>query len=78
LDEGRSKDDIINLVSPRVTDALEHYPLLETPEEMLLAGGISKRQAALELGIGHATLLRQLEEYGRGDLVERRGMRVTL
>ncbi len=40
--------------------------------EMLSAGTISKRQAALRLDIGHDTLLKELEHAGRGDLVERR------
>ena len=40
--------------------------------EMLRAGNISKRQAALKLRIGHDTLLRELEHVGHGELVERR------
>ncbi len=41
--------------------------------ERLTAGTISKRQAAFKLQIGHATILRLLEEVGRGDLVNRVG-----
>jgi DNA invertase Pin-like site-specific DNA recombinase len=40
--------------------------------ERLSEGSISKRVASTQLGIGHASLLRLLEDAGRGDLVERR------
>jgi len=60
---------------PRVRDRPGFLRDFRDILERISAGGISKRQAALALRIGHATLLRLLEERCRGDLVERRGTR---
>lgn len=57
---------------PRVRDRFGWENDFRDILEMLSAGNISKRQAALRLDIGHDTLLKELEHAGRGDLVERR------
>ena len=56
---------------PKVTDRPGFKRCFGDILESLSDGSMSKRQAALYLGIGHATLLRLLEEVGRSDLVHR-------
>ena len=56
---------------PRVTDQPGFNHRFGDILEMLSGENISKRQAALRLGIGHATLLRLLEQVGGSDLVDR-------
>ena len=56
---------------PRVTDRPAFRERFGRILESLNGESISKRQATLRLGIGHATLLRLLEEVGRSDLVKR-------
>ena len=58
---------------PRVTDRPGFNHRFGDILEMFSGESISKRQAANRLQIGHATLLRLLEEVGRGDLVNRAG-----
>ncbi len=57
---------------PRVRDRAGWESDFRDILEMISAGNISKRQAALSLGVGHGTLLQELEYAGRGDLVRRK------
>jgi hypothetical protein len=50
---------------PRVSERPEFEQLYTKVLELLGSGGLSRRQAARELGIGYATLKRLLDSCGR-------------
>ena len=50
---------------PRVSERPEFEQLYTKVLELLRSGGLSRRQAALELGIGYATLKRLLDSCGK-------------
>ena len=60
---------------PRVTERSGFNKRFVGVLESLSGKRISKRQASFQMGIGHATLLRLLEQVGRGDLVERKNIK---